>query len=608
MRKHKSILILSILLTFMLCAENAAGTLTTHRIFSSNMVIQRDKPITIWGWADPGHKVSIRFGEEKADTTANGEAGRWEVTIPAQTADSDGQKLVVNSGGQSIEMDNIVIGDVWVMNGQSNMAFGLAKTYRADLETATAHLPLVRQIRISPNESYTLQNNLPDDKVDGWTVCTPETAGTISAIGYAFASRLQRALRVPVGIIDNARGGASIESLVPRHKFDDHPLAKRYAEWVEQRRAEFDWDAAMKPLIEKWEKEVAEHREKGVADDEVPPKPTRKDLRSWNVPGRGPSDAGACYNGMFGVFQGLNIKGVLFHQGYNNAMSRGCRPKRYRVLVKLMIEGWREDFKDPSLPVGVIGFCAGSIPQTRDNFEIWSVSGGAYIREAQRLGLSDLEDPDNTAFLPAYDVQIPGLHPRKKRPHGVRAARWALNEIHDMKIEWDAASLVSVERDGDCMVLTFDKQVMPDDMSTIPKGFSVADESGRFYLGHARFPMTKDVGIWNTANKSFDTTRVIVWSPLVNKPVAVRYAWATSPMGNLKVHGKPWLPLQSFRTDDWDWPETEDPGENLVDRGKSRAMKTEAAERFEFRKSEEAKRAVEILERLEELGRNAVKP
>jgi len=294
---------------------------------------------------------------------------------------------------------------------------------------------------------------------------------------------------------------------------------------------------------------------------------------------------------------------VLFHQGYNNAMGTSCRPKRYRVLMKLVVEGWREDFGDSTLPVGVIGFCAGGIPQTSDNFEVWSVSGGAFIREAQRLGLNDLGDPENIAFLPAYDIQIPGLHPVKKWAHGVRAARWALSRVYGMKIDWGSTSLVSAERDGDCMVLTFDNKVMPDDMSTIPEGLSIADESGKFYMARAAYPLKKDARIWNVANKNFDATRIVVWSPLVKEPVAVRYAWATSPMGNLKVDGKPWLPLHSFRTDNWDWPESEDPAESLVDRGKSRAMQQEAAKRCEFRKTEEARLAVEILKQLDILGK-----
>jgi len=582
-----------------------AAALKTHGIFSSNMVLQRDKPITIWGWADAGSKVSVEFGEEKAEATADGEAGRWEATFPAREADSAGRKLTVASGDDAVEMDNIVIGDVWVMNGQSNMAFGLGKTEWADMELAQAHVPLLRQIKISPNEHETLQADIQAAALPngGWVTASPETAGGFSAIGYAFAVRLQRALQIPIGIIDNARGGASIESLVPRHKFGDHPLAARYLESVEERRAEFDWDAAVAKLVEKWEKDVAQKREKGVPEDKLPPKPIRDSLRSWSIPGRSPSDAASCYNGMFGVFKGLQIKGVLFHQGYNNAMGTSCRPKRYRVLTKLMVEGWREDFGDPALPVGIIGLCAGSISQTRENFEVWSVSTASYIREAQRLGLADVGDPANTAFLPAHDVQIPGLHPRKKRAHGVRAARWALNRVYGMRVNWDSASLVSAERDGDCMVLTFDKPVMPDDMSTVPVGFSIADESGTFYMAHAAYPMKKDVGIWNTANKCFDTTRIRVWSPLVAEPAAVRYAWARNPLSNLKVNGKEYLPLHSFRTDTRDWPEDEDPEANAMDRAKNREMNQEAADRCEHRKMEEARRAVDILERLKTLGR-----
>ena len=568
-----------------------SGALRVHNIFGSNMVIQRDKPITIWGWAETGRKVSVRFGEAKAEATAGDEAGRWEVTFSAWQANATGQKLTVTSGDETIKMDNILIGDVWVMNGQSNMAFGLGATYRADMETATAHLPLLRRVGIAPNESATLQKDLPADRVDAWTVCAPETAGGFSSIGYTFGSRLQRALQIPIGIIDNARGGAAIESLVPRHKFDAHPLAARYLDWVEKRRAEFDWDAAMKPLIEKWEKDVAEQRGKGVPEDELSPKPTRKNLRSWNVPGRSPSDAASCYNGMFGVFKGLNIKGVLFHQGYNNAMGTSCRPKRYRVLVKLMVEGWREDFEDENLPVGVIGFCAGGVTQSHENFEHWTVSTAAFIRESQRLGLADLEDPEHTGFIGAYDQRVPGLHTKKKHFLATRAARWALNEVYGMRVDWETAELVSTGRDGEQMVLTFDRPVAPDDNGPI-EGFAIAGEDGKYYKAYAESLVTKDQGIWG--NK-YDRKKLFVWSPLVQEPVAVRYAWARSPMGNLKVEGKPWQPLHSFRTDEWDWPESEDPAESLVDRAKSRAMQQEAAERCEYRRMEEARQAVEIL-------------
>lgn len=572
-----------------------AVPLKTHGIFSSNMVIQRDQPIAIWGWAEAGQKVSVQFGTERAEATAGGEQGRWEVTFPARPANGAGQKLTVVSGDKTLEMDNIVIGDVWVMNGQSNMAFPLSKVLEADMETAAANLPLLREVRIHTNECETLQTDIPADKLEGWTACSPQTAGQFSAIGYVFAARLQQALQIPIGIIDNARGGASIESLVPRQMFKREPLAAKYLESVEQRQAAFDWDAALKPLVAKWEQEVAAQRQKGVPEAKLPPQPTRKDVRSWNVPGRSPSDAAACYNGMFGAFRGLSIKGVLFHQGFNNAMTSNSRPKRYRILMKLMVEGWREDFKDPNLPVGVIEFCAGGVSQTRDNFETGDNDPAAYIREAQRLGLADLKDPVHTVFIVGYDQQIPGLHPTKKVVHGIRAARWALSKVYGLKVDWEAAALVSAKPQGDRMVLTFDKPVLPDDQSTLPEGFALAGADGKFYLAHAAF-LTKE------GAKSPERSVIHVWSPLVKAPVAVRYAWARSPLGNLKVKGKPWLPLQSFRTDTWDWPESDDPAAPGLTRGQQNALRQEAAARCEFRKLEEAKQAVEILKQRAVLG------
>jgi len=596
MRGTRFIFSLSVLLAIGLFAGGAAvGALKTHGIFSSNMVIQRDKPIVVWGWAAAGSKVSVQFGkakaEAKAEATADGEAGRWEVTFPALQADATGRKLTVTSGDEKIEMDNIVIGDVWVMNGQSNMAFGLRKTMHADMEMAQAHAPLFRRIGINPNESPTLQTDLPARALStgGWVAASPATAGGFSSIGYSFGIRLQRALQIPIGIIDNARGGASLESLVPLHKFDDDPIAAAYKAHLDKRIAEFDPEAHVE---RKWKNQVARMRSRGTPENKLPAKPTVKSLRSWDIPGHSPSDAGSCYNGMFGVFKGLNIKGVLFHQGYNNASALNCRPKRYRVLVKLMVEGWREDFGDPKLPVGIIGFCAGSIAQRPANFEHWTGAPSAYIREAQRLGLTDLKDPSNTAFLPAYDIQVPGLHPSKKQSHGIRAARWALGKIYGMRVSWAAASLVSAKPDGDRMVLTFDMPVFPDDKSVYLEGFSIADKSGRFYMAYAENHITKYQGIWG--NKC-DYKKVYVWSPLVTEPVAVRYAWATNPMGNLKVNGKDYLPLHSFRTDNWDWPEA-GPETNAVDRAAAKKMAAERGERLKYRQTEEGRRAVELLE------------
>ncbi len=543
-------------------AKQAPATLKVHGIFRSHMVLQRDKPIVIWGWALPGTTVRVNLGEAGAEAKAVGEQGRWEAVFPAQPANSKGQRLLVKAGEQVIEMTDILVGDVWVMNGQSNMAIALRTIHEGQFEASMAHLPHLRHIRIqSGAESEIVETDVNEKFINGqndldknWKVCTPEVALEMGAIGYIFGSRLHRSLQIPIGIIDNGRGGASMESLVPRHKFATHPDAAEYQAWVDAKRKVFKIDEFLKAEMEKWkmahdqwEKQVAADKAKGVKSTRREPKKPDGSIRTWSVPGRSPSDAASCYNGMFGVFKGLNIKGVAFHHGFNNALNNtSCNPKFYRLLMKLMVEGWREDFNDPKLPVAVIELCAGGIAQTRLNFETEGFSTAAYIREAQRLGLADLNDPEHTALIPCYDQKIPQLHPQKKKELGIRAAHWALKTVYgNANIPWETAKLVSAVPEGNQMLLTFDQAVFPDDMSAVIEGFAIADRSGNYFMAEAVAKPAKDNALKNK--------QILVSSPLVKEPVAVRYAWARSPMGNLKVAGKPWQPLPSFRTDSWDF-------------------------------------------------------
>ena len=540
----------------------AAETLKVHGIFRSNMVLQRDKPITIWGWAPAGTSVKVALGTASAEGKATGQTGRWQVVFDAQPANVKGQQLVVQAGDDVVKMENILVGDIWVMNGQSNMAFALKAVYQNHFESSMAHLPLMRHIRIrSGAESENVETDIDDkfisqesDEDKNWKVVTPEVAMEMGAIGYVFGSRLQRALQIPIGIIDNSRGGASMESLVPRHKFAEHPMAAEYLGWVEKRQSEFSEEDFIQTQMDKWkvdeenyQKAVAEDKKKGIERYRRRPRKPDGSIRTWSVPGRSPSDAASCYNGMFGFFKGLNIKGVAFHQGFNNAMmNTSCKPKFYRILMKLMVEGWREDFENPKLPVAVIGFCAGGQAQTRLNYESMGLSTAAYIRESQRLGLADLGDSANTAFIPALDQNIPQLHTKKKKALGLRTARWALQTVYGYEdISWESAKLLSAVAEGDQMLLTFDKPVLPDDFGSEIEGFSIADKSGVFYMASAVSQTVKD--------KAERNKQILVSSPLVKTPVAVRYGWARSPMANLKVSGMPWLPLHSFRTDDIDF-------------------------------------------------------
>jgi sialate O-acetylesterase len=580
-------------LTTLSPAQNAepSGKLRLHAIFDSDMVLQRDKPITIWGWAEPDAAVSVQLGNDKAEAKAAGGKGRWEVTLPARAASADPQTLTVTSGGEKVEMGNVVIGDVWVMYGQSNMAYPLRYVTHRDTEALQGNIPNLRLFTISNAEQADPQEDIAREKIDtkGWIPSTPKDVMNFSAIGYVFGAQLHRSLNVPIGIISSARGGASLEALVPARKYLDNPSAKSVLDHVAGLRAKFDREAE---AMRVYGIELAKAKSQKLPEDQWPKKPEAPwPLSSWNVPGQNPGHPGSVYNGMFGAFAGFNLKGVLLHHGYNNAMSNSCRPKFYRWMMKSMMEGIREDFKDPKIAFGIIGFCAGGETQNEFNFEV-QPSGPPFIREAQRLGVADMKDPQNIGYIPGYDVQIPGLHPTKKREHGERAARWALSRIYSMrKLYWDEVKLVSAVTEGDEMILTFDMRVQPDDMNKVLEGFSLAGEDKKFYMAHARH---------GDAGK--ELTVVHVWSPMVPKPVALRYAWGFSPMGNLKVQGHPDMAVQEFRTDNWDLLEPEDMITPIMSRGDIKAVENEGIKLLEARRIEEAKRAPEIMERLKTLG------
>ena len=571
-----------------------AAQLRLHAIFDSDMVLQRGKPIVIWGWDKPGTTVHVKLGEATAEAKAASGKGRWEVTFPAREASAEPLTLIATNRVEKVEMGNIVVGDVWVMYGQSNMAFPLKGVENKDTESAQANLPDLRMFSITGNEQADPQDDIRRETIEtgGWVTSSPETALAFSAIGFVFGKQIHLSTGIPIGVIKNSRGGASMEALVPIHKFQEIPSGKALVEAINAKRASFDLQGES---LKTYERELKDAQKKKLPEEKWPKKPVNGDnVRSWNIPGKSPGDPGSVYNGMFGVFKGYNIKGVLLHHGHNNAMTNNCRPKFYRWMTKALIEGVREDFKDPTIAYGVIGFCAGGKPQTEEDFEL-QPPGPPYIREAQRLGVEDLKNPLLNGYIPAYDVQVPGLHPGKKVEHGQRAARWALNKFYDRKAQWGEAKLLSVKTEGDEMILNFEPRVNPDDMSPIIEGFALAGGDGKFYKAYAR---NSTVGDFWTGAKI-----VHVWSPLVPKPVALRYAWGHSPMGNLYVNGHQEMPLPEFRTDSWDLPESED----LTDKGLTKEFfsqwDADGKARLEYRRTEEAKRALEIIQRVKTLGK-----
>ena len=249
---------------------------------------------------------------------------------------------------------------------------------------------------------------------------------------------------------------------------------------------------------------------------------------------------------MIAVIAGLTVKGIVFHQGYNNALD-DSRPKQYALNFKALIEDWRRAFDDKMLPFGIVEFSAGGEPQTLDNYEQSMIDPSPFIREGQFRAFKDLP---NTGYVCAYDQQVNFYHPQKKVEAGERIARWALSTQYGFDLAWAPAICTGIEKLKDRIIVTFNKEVKTSDDRPI-EGFSIAGSDRHFFPATASYVKTQ-----NAKGQLIDNKRMLTISnKLVVDPVEVRYAWARNPLGNLVNIENPLIPVPLFRSDSWDYPE-----------------------------------------------------
>ncbi len=530
----------------------ALAKVRVHHIFGPNMVLQRDNVVRVWGWADAGESVSVKFAGQTKTATANKD-GKWAVELQPLSASSNGRTLAVKGKDSAVTFDNVLVGDVWVLGGQSNMEDVLEDVYHGDVEVASANFPALRLITIpvcaSPkpvddferiNEFNAWTNRY--EKKGSWTASSPETVKRFSAIGYIFGRRLHMAAQIPIGLIDASRGGTTVEAWMSRRMLstvaEAAPLLKEWDDKI----AAYDPVKSLQDRIRGWERDTARRKKEGKEPRPKPTKPAPSPAVNANNPG-------ASFNGMIRVFAGFTVKGVIFNQGYNNALGN-ARPALYAKTFNAMIRYWRCLLRNHKMPFGIVELTAGGTPQTYDNFERMMIDPAPFIREGQFKASRDLS---NVGFVCAYDQQVPWYHPHKKVQLGERIARWALATQYDLKLGYQPTVCTSAKKAGPLMVLTFDRAVQTHDGRPI-EGFAVAAADKRFYPASARYVVT---GKDNRGRDQHDRKKLEVWSDLVPKPVAVRYAWARNPLGNLvnSQHHERILPVPSFRTDEWDWPE-----------------------------------------------------
>ena len=535
--------------------------LCLHNAFQSNMVLQRNKPVRIWGWADAGEEVSVVIGDRNQKVHASDDRS-WSVEFPGTPASSDPKTITVSDSNTSLVLTNVLVGDVWVLGGQSNMEFEISKVQNGALEIVSANFDQIRILTVPAQTG-------PEDKVSfprldewsdwsgrhfrkgDWDVCTPDSVRELSAIGYVFARRLHMAAQIPIGVIDTSRGGTTLETWTPDatlRSMGTPEVQSLLAEW-NQRIAEWDPEADLARRIKQHERRVQQRKDRG---EKIP--------RNWRTPTEllpGPmadvNRPGSCYRNMIQPITGLSVKGVIFHQGFNNALGAGTAGvNRYAQVFPRMIKCWRAAFQDPALPFGIISLCTAGDRQTRDNYLEMMLDDGIYIREAQyKTFLQFLHaGDDQVGFASSFDKRRSWYHPQVKIPVGERMARWALATQYGFskQVRWKPPLLESMDaRDGK-LILHLDSPVAAPDHGREIVGFAIAGKDRRFQPAQAEWLIKGR----DRNNRPQHNRRVLVLSSsLVPKPIHFRYAWGRNPLANLYSTDHNDLPFATQRSDRW---------------------------------------------------------
>jgi len=509
-------------------ASAAAADVRLPRILSSHMVIQRDKPVRIWGWADNGEAVSVSFAGQTRSTTA-GQDGTWQVELGPMAASAQGRELEVKGRGNSITLKDVLVGEVWLCGGQSNMEWAVWVTAQQHLaRVQQPSLPAIRTIRVTASPSPTPREDFENGE---WQPCHMHMTG----LGYYFARELYLALNVPIGIIDVSVGGTLAETWTSRATLDQIPEAAEWLKYWDAKVAAYDLKEEQKALASK----MAEY-EKAVAagkKDARKPELRRSPALDMNHPGNG-------YNAFVAPIRAFALRGVLFLQGENNYFVGNCRV--YARTYPAVIQDWRAAWGDPDLPFGVIqmagwGTAGAESPERAVSGE---GAGGALIREVHLR--THLTTP-HTGLIVTFDQGAADIHWWCKEQVGQRAAIWALIDVYrvlrsvrgDPIQEFPCLIYESVEKKEGRLIVHFRKAPVHELMSVGAnreklRGFVIAGADQHFYPAEARVR---------------DNNSVEVWSSLVPDPMAVRYAWALNPEGNFFADRA--VPASPFRTDDW---------------------------------------------------------
>lgn len=471
-----------------------------HALFSEGAVLQQGRAVPVWGTARDGEKVTVQFQGQEKSTVAHG--GRWQVRL--QPLRAGGPFSLIVRGDNTITRTNVLVGEVWLCSGQSNMGFQLWRAAQADAAIAAAADPQLRLFTVPRGGADEPQANLLGD----WKDSTPHSASNFSAVAYFFGRELRRALRVPVGLIDSSVGGTPAEAWTSRATLEADPELKQILEQHAANVRTFDAQKAAtahQQALTRHHQAVAKAKAEGR---KAPKAPT-----AVANPARSSKRPSALYNAMIAPLQPYALAGVIWYQGEANA----GRAAQYQQLFPAMIRNWRDAWGQGDFPFLFVQIA----PHERMTPE---------IREAQLLTWQRVP---RTALVVTTDVgDATDIHPTQKAPVGERLALAARAVAYGEKVEYSGPVFDTMTVDGPRAVLTFKHTGGGLVARGGPlQGFTIAGVDGHFVPATARI----------------EGDRVVVSAAGVDKPAAVRYGWARVPEVNL--FNQAGLPASPFRTD-----------------------------------------------------------
>jgi sialate O-acetylesterase len=471
--------------------------------FTDHMVLQRELPVPVWGWADAGEQVTVSFaGQKKSITT--GADGKWRVDLAALTTSAESRDFTV-AGKNTITLHDVLVGEVWLGSGQSNMDFSVSKKvkYFAGLvneeqEIAAANYPQIRMFVGQAQKAST-----PKESVGGqWQVCSPETVPAFSAVGYLFARELQKELKVPVGVMVESFGASCAQAWIRRDAMVDNPAFKAVLD---------DFDAKVKAYVPPTPEEQALQKEAAAKAKAAGQRAARSGRPD---PVQDQHNPTVMFNGMIAPVIPYAIRGVLWYQGESITAPKELFPRWNELLVKDWRKLWGRELPFYAVQLAALDNNSNS-PQVRE----W---------QTEILKLS------NTGLAITIDIgDEKDVHPHNKAPLGDRLARLALANTYGRKIEFSGPQVEDTTLETGAVRVAFSHceggLVAKDgDLKT----FEVAGPDGKY------FP----------ANAKIDGAAVILRSAEVAMPIAARYAWANYPAG-ANLYNTAGLPAAPFRTD-----------------------------------------------------------